>query len=109
MVGLTKDSKTTEILERVSPDVVARYTIKREEIYLRGSEMSLEAQIKRLEGEIAAVPVRVEYPEKAANDVRAAIDAFNASVPDVTELQVQKAELVASKEKCEAVKIEALR
>lgn len=106
MVGLSKLSKETEILERLSDDVVVRYTIRREEIHLRGSEMSLESQIKRLDAEIMAVPMRVEYPEKAADAVKAAIDAFNGSVSDATELQARKAELVKLRDEYAAVKIE---
>jgi len=58
MYGLIKDSKLTEVFEKSdNPDMVYKYSVVREEIYLRGTDQSLENQIKRLDDQIAQAKI----------------------------------------------------
>jgi len=78
--GLTRVPKgekpRTVAYERRDKDVVHRYRVVRDEIYLRGSEMSLENQIRRLEDEIAAT-----------SSLKAKLDAYNSQSLSANELE----------------------
>lgn len=105
MPGLSHASNEQVMYERKVAHIVTRYRVVVDEIFLSGSDMSLENQITRLGAEIASIAAPVAYPVGATDAQRAAIDQFNSMQPHKEELQTRKDELQALYDKLSKVKV----
>lgn len=102
-VGLVRDGGVPELLIRRSRDVVLRYTVRVEEIHLRGTTMGLEEQIAQLDAEIARAAPVVAAMTNLPAEVQAVLAEHNRMLPDVTELQSQRKQLRDLLDRLEAV------
>jgi len=96
MYGLQKDSKLTEaFVKTADKNIVDWYEVRKSEVYLD----KLQRQIDDLQNQIDTAPAVIEYPPGVSDEVKQAIDYWNAMIPDLAELEEHKAILEGLQDK----------